>query len=68
MKKNIIILLILLFLNNCAATGVTFLGPTFTGIATKSITRTSVSYSSNLIIKKLVNKNKTQNNYQILTN
>jgi hypothetical protein len=44
---------LLLFLNNCALTGTTFLGPTITTVKTGSISHGGLSYGSNTIMKKI---------------
>ena len=60
-NKLIISLLLLLILNGCGATGTAFLGPAITGVTTKSVTRTSLSYGSNKVIRtvKKFDKNLT---------
>ena len=56
MFKKIFIFSLFLFLTNCGTPGVALLGPAFTGVTTKSAAKAGVSYSSNKIMKKMVNK------------
>ena len=53
MSKKFLIIFFLIFLNNCSHPGTALLGPAFTGITTKSIGQTSLSYGTNQIIKKV---------------
>ena len=50
MYKKILLILILLFLNNCAVSGSAFLGPMYTGAKTGSIYQASLSYGSGKIM------------------
>ena len=58
MIKKFILMFFLLLLNNCGAPGTALLGPVFTGVTTKSVTRASLSYSSNQFIKTVKKINK----------
>tara|TARA_A100001234_G_scaffold207743_1_gene205192 strand:+ start:4290 stop:4496 length:207 start_codon:yes stop_codon:yes gene_type:complete len=40
-----------LILSNCTSPGTALLGPAFTGLTSKSIAKTGLSYSTNQIIK-----------------
>ena len=60
MIKKFIILFFLLTLNNCGAPGSAFLGPVFTGATTKSLTRASISYGSNQLVKTYKHIDKKQ--------
>ena len=52
--KKILLILVLLFLNNCAVSGSAFLGPIYTGAKTGSIYQASISYSTGKIMNELV--------------
>ena len=52
MLKKIIILLILLFLNNCGAPGTAFLGPSVTVARTGNLYQAALSYGSGHVIKE----------------
>ena len=54
MKKKIIVIISLLFLNSCATSGSALLGPIFTGAKTGSIYQASISYSTGKIINELI--------------
>ena len=54
MFRNLIIILSLLLLNNCATSGSALLGPIFTGAKTGSIYQASVSYSTGKLMNELV--------------
>ena len=54
MFKNLIIILALLFLNNCATSGSALLGPIFTGAKTWSIYQASISYSTGRLMNELI--------------
>jgi hypothetical protein len=53
MFKNFLIIFFLIFLTNCSHPGTALLGPAFTGVTTKSLGQTSLSYGTNQIIKKV---------------
>ena len=53
MYKKIFLILVLLFLNNCAVSGSAFLGPIYTGAKTGSIYQASLSYGSGKIMNEL---------------
>ena len=53
MLKKFLIILSLLFLNNCATSGTALLGPIFTGAKTGSVYQASISYGSSKIINQL---------------
>ena len=53
MLKKFLIILFLIFLNNCTYPGSALMGPAFTGATTKSITQTTISFGSNQIVKKI---------------
>ena len=67
MFKNLIIILTLLLLNNCATSGSALLGPIFTGAKTGSISQASISYSSNMVLNKIrvIEKTKSLNKKDI---
>ena len=54
MFRNLIIILTLLLLNNCATSGSALLGPIFTGAKTGSIYQASISYSTGKLMNELV--------------
>ena len=54
MFRNLIIILALLLLNNCATSGSALLGPIFTGAKTGSIYQASISYSTGKLMNELV--------------
>ena len=54
MSRNLIIILALLLLNNCATSGSALLGPIFTGAKTGSIYQASISYSTGKLMNELV--------------
>ena len=54
MNKKLILVILLLFLNNCATPGSALLGPIITGAKTGSIYQASISYSSGRVINELV--------------
>ena len=54
MNRKLILVILLLFLNNCATPGSALLGPIITGAKTGSIYQASISYSSGRIINELV--------------
>ena len=54
MFRNLIIILSLLLLNNCATSGSALLGPIFTGAKTGSIYQASISYSTGKLMNELV--------------
>ena len=54
MFRNLIFVLALLLLNNCATSGSALLGPIFTGAKTGSIYQASVSYSTGKLMNELV--------------
>ena len=54
MNRKLILVIFLLFLNNCATPGSALLGPIITGAKTGSIYQASISYSSGRIINELV--------------
>ena len=54
MKRKLILVILLLFLNNCATSGSALLGPIITGAKTGSIYQASISYSSGRVINELV--------------
>ena len=54
MNRKLILVILLLFLNNCATSGSALLGPIITGAKTGSIYQASISYSSGRLINELV--------------
>ena len=62
MFKNFLIIFFLIFLNNCSHPGTALLGPAFTGVTTKSLGQTSLSYGTNQIIKKVQETSKKTKN------
>ena len=54
MFRNLIIILSLLLLNNCATSGSALLGPIFTGAKTGSVYQASISYSTGKLMNELV--------------
>ena len=54
MFRNLIFVLALLLLNNCATSGSALLGPIFTGAKTGSIYQASISYSTGKLMNELV--------------
>ena len=54
MNRKLILVILLLFLNNCATPGSALLGPIITGAKTGSIYQASISYSSGKVINELV--------------
>ena len=54
MNRKLILVILLLFLNNCATSGSALLGPIITGAKTGSIYQASISYSSGRLINDLV--------------
>ena len=71
MNRKLILVIFLLFLNNCATPGSALLGPIITGAKTGSIYQASISYSSGRIINDLVSseissKKKGTDLYKIL--
>jgi len=54
MFRNLLIILSLLLLNNCATSGSALLGPIFTGAKTGSIYQASISYSTGKLMNELV--------------
>jgi len=54
MSRNLIFILALLLLNNCATSGSALLGPIFTGAKTGSIYQASISYSTGKLMNELV--------------
>mgnify|MGYP001166269263 FL=1 len=58
--KKILLILILLFLNNCAVSGSAFLGPIYTGAKTGSIYQASLSYGSGKIMSELNQSSKVK--------
>ena len=66
MFKKFIFLFFLLLLNNCGAPGTALLGPAFTGVTTKSVARTGLSYGSNQFIKAFKNTHKDKKNNAII--
>ena len=54
MFRNLIIILSLLLLNNCATSGSALLGPIFTGAKTGSIYQASISYSTGRLMNELI--------------
>ena len=54
MNRKLILVILLLFLNNCATSGSALLGPIITGAKTGSIYQASISYSSGRVINELV--------------
>ena len=62
MSRNLIIILALLLLNNCATSGSALLGPIFTGAKTGSIYQASLSYGSNKIFHDFKKSNNRKNN------
>tara|TARA_B100000287_G_scaffold128480_1_gene120474 strand:- start:433 stop:744 length:312 start_codon:yes stop_codon:yes gene_type:complete len=54
MNRKLILVILLLFLNNCATPGSALLGPIITGAKTGSIYQASISYSSGRLINELV--------------
>ena len=54
MNRKLILVILLLFLNNCATPGSALLGPIITGAKTGSIYQASISYSSGRLINDLV--------------
>ena len=65
LKKLIISLSFLCFLNGCAQ-NVAFLGPVLTGASTGSIHQAALSYGSNQAIKKITGKTPAENLKQVL--
>tara|TARA_Y100000992_G_scaffold275657_1_gene219361 strand:+ start:182 stop:448 length:267 start_codon:yes stop_codon:yes gene_type:complete len=61
MIKYFKLLFLLLFLNNCSAPGTAFFSPIITGVKTGSVYQASLSYSSNMMINKVVNFKNTIN-------
>ena len=59
--KKILLILVLLFLNNCAVSGSAFLGPIYTGAKTGSVYQASLSYGSNRIIDEFRTKENIKN-------
>ena len=57
MFRNLILLLSLLLLNNCATSGSAFLGPIFTGAKTGSIYQASISYSTGKLMNEFISSN-----------
>ncbi len=60
MYKKIFLILVLLFLNNCAVSGSAFLGPIYTGAKTGSIYQASLSYGSGKIMNELNQSSKVK--------
>ena len=58
--KKILLILVLLFLNNCAVSGSAFLGPIYTGAKTGSIYQASLSYGSGKIMNELNQSSKVK--------
>ena len=54
MNRKLILVILLLFLNNCATSGSALLGPIITGAKTGSIYQASISYSSGRVLNELV--------------
>ena len=54
MSRNLIFILALLLLNNCATSSSALLGPIFTGAKTGSIYQASISYSTGKLMNELV--------------
>ena len=54
MNRKLILVIFLLFLNNCATPGSALLGPIITGAKTGSIYQASISYSTGRIMNELV--------------
>ena len=54
MNRKLILVILLLFLNNCATPGSALLGPIIPGAKTGSIYQASISYSSGRVINELV--------------
>ena len=54
MNRKLILVILLLFLNNCATPGSALLGPIITGAKTGSIYQASISYSSGRVLNELV--------------
>ena len=53
MLKKIFIIILLFFIAGCASPTISFLGPTITGVTTKSAARTLVSIESSKFVKRL---------------
>ncbi len=53
MLKKIVIIISLFFITGCVSPTASLLGPTLTGVTTKSAARTLVSFESNRIVKRL---------------
>tara|TARA_B100001059_G_C17615752_1_gene466901 strand:+ start:231 stop:443 length:213 start_codon:yes stop_codon:yes gene_type:complete len=66
MFKFFFIFILFLLLNNCSAPGLTFLGPAFTGATTKSAAKTTMSYGSKQVMKKIARETKNQKNKDLL--
>ena len=58
--KKILLILVLLFLNNCAVSGSAFLGPIYTGAKTGRIYQVSLSYGSGKIMNELNQSSKVK--------
>ena len=64
MFKNLIIILALLLLNNCATSGSALLGPIFTGAKTGSVYQASVSFSTGKIMNEFVASHNFSQNHK----
>ena len=65
-KKNIIVLFVLVFLNGCAQ-GTAFLGPAYTLSNTGSIYQASLSYGSTKVIEQRTGKTLSENVKSMIT-
>ena len=68
MLKKIVIIISLFLITGCVSPTASLLGPTITGVTTKSAARTLVSIESNRIVKRLdvfkaENKNREIKNF-----
>ncbi len=52
---------LLFFLSNCASPGTALFSPIITGVKTGSVYQTSLSYSSNRMINRIIKFNDTKN-------
>ena len=62
MFKDYFTIFLLFLLTNCTAPGSAFLSPAFTGVATNSLSRTSLSFGTNHIVSNVHKSLKTKEN------
>lgn len=60
MIKNHLLILFLILITNCAAPGAALFTPAITGVATESLARATLSYTTNKVVNNLGNRNSSK--------